>query len=215
MTDVKSIKVLPVTATVANAFVRKTHYSGKVVQNSQLHLGAFSGGLLHGVMQFGPSMRKEFMLDLVTGTGWNQFIELNRMAFDDSLPKNSESRCLGVAIRLFRQRYPHLKWIITFADATQCGDGTIYRASNFLLTGIKKNDGLRRNPKTGEVLQRMAAFHRKIQREFESEWTPIPGYQLRYIYFLDPSWRERLNVPVLSHAAIAESGARMYRGQKA
>ncbi len=35
-----------------------------------------------------------------------------------------------------------MKWIISFADACSCGDGAIYRASNFILTGIKENEAL-------------------------------------------------------------------------
>ena len=42
---------------------------------------------------------------------------------------------------------------------------------------------------------------------------PLPGYQLRYIRFLDPSARERLAVPVIPFAEIAAKGAGMYRGQ--
>lgn len=82
------IKVIP--ARIGNDFVKKHHYSGKVVQNSQLHFGAFLDGKLHGVLQYGPSMIKKKLIGLVEGTKWNEFIELNRMAFDDYLPRNSE-----------------------------------------------------------------------------------------------------------------------------
>jgi hypothetical protein len=39
---------------------------------------------------------------------------------------------------------------VSFADGTQCGDGTIYRASGFVLTGIKENDQIWQAP-SGEV----------------------------------------------------------------
>ena len=42
---------------------------------------------------------------------------------------------------------------------------------------------------------------------------PIPGFQLRYLYFIDPTARERLTVPVLPFSEIDRVGARMYRGQ--
>jgi hypothetical protein len=61
------------------------------------------------------------------------------MAFDELLPKNSESRSISVALRLIKKKAPQIKWILSFADGTQCGDGTIYRASGFKLCGIKKN----------------------------------------------------------------------------
>lgn len=131
------IKVIP--SNIANAFVRKHHYSGKVVPNSVLHFGAFLDGRLHGVLSYGSSMVKKNVIGLVEGTGWNEFLELNRMAFDDYLPRNSESYCIGATLRMIKKKAPHVKWIISFADGTQCGDGTIYRASNFVLTGINKN----------------------------------------------------------------------------
>ena len=73
-------------------------------------------------MSFGPSTDKTKLIGLVEGTGWNEFIELNRMAFSDLLPRNSESRALAIAVKLLRKNAPHLKWFVTFADGTQCGD---------------------------------------------------------------------------------------------
>jgi hypothetical protein len=134
------IKVLP--ANIANDFVRKHHYSGKVVPNSTLHFGAFLDGKLHGVLSYGNSMDKRKVMTLVEGTGWNEFLELNRMAFDDYLPRNSESYCIGATLRMIRKQAPHIKWVISFADGAQCGDGTIYRASNFVLTGIRENKSI-------------------------------------------------------------------------
>ena len=119
----KEIIVKVINSKVANDFVKKTHYSGKVVPNSTLHFGCFLDNKLHGVMQYGPSINKKGTINLVENTGWNEFIELNRMAFDDYLPKYSESRCIAISIRLIKKNAPQIKWIISFADGTQCGDG--------------------------------------------------------------------------------------------
>ena len=162
-------------------------------------------------MQFGPSMRKDLIQPLVRDTHWNGFIELNRMAFADWLPRNSESRAISVAMRLIRKAYPHIEWVISFADGTQCGDGTIYRASGFALTQIAENKQMRINPKTGKPQQSMAAFHEGNAREFKN-WKPLPGFQLRYIYFLNPSAKSRLTVPILPFTEIQRRGAGMYRG---
>jgi hypothetical protein len=40
-------------------------------------------------------------------------------------------------MRMIQKHYPHVEWVISFADGCQCGDGTIYRAAGFVLTGIK------------------------------------------------------------------------------
>lgn len=208
----KDIIVRVIPPAIANDFIKKHHYSGKVVPNSQLHFGCFLGGGLHGVLSYGPSINKKATIKLVEGTKWNEFIELNRMAFDDYLPRNSESRCIAYSIKLIKKNAPQIKWIVSFADGCSCGDGTIYRASNFVLTDIRKNESLRIDPVTGEKVHIITAHH-KIITDFKN-WQPIEGYQFRYIYFVDPSYRSRLTVPEIPFSKIDEIGAGMYKGQK-
>jgi hypothetical protein len=43
---------------------------------------------------------------------------------------------------------------------------------------------------------------------------PLPGYQLRYIYFLNPAARPRLTVPVIPFERIKAIGAAMYKGKR-
>src|SRR4051794_41616341 len=81
MTSAKEIEVRPVAKRDADAVIKSVHYSGKVVRNSQLSLGVFLHGRIEGAMQFGPSLDKSHMLNLVRDTRWNGFLELNRMAF--------------------------------------------------------------------------------------------------------------------------------------
>lgn len=171
-------------------------------------------------MQFGPSMDKRKTLGLVRDTRWNGFLELNRMAFSERLPRNSESRALAVAFRMIRKQYPHIEWIISFADGTQCGDGAIYRASGFELTGIKENKTILMMP-DGSVIADKTLNNSNYIRKGESAgyWkkngaVPLTGFQLRYVYFLHPAARARLTVPVLPFSAIEKAGARMYRGEK-
>ena len=209
----KALIVKPISASDANRIIKTLHYSGKVVPNSQIHLGVFLNGKCGGAVQFGPSMRKDLIQPLVSGTGWNEFIELNRMAFADWLPRNGESRCIGYAMRWIRKTYPWIKWVISFADGTQCGDGTIYRASGFVLTGIKKNTELKINPRTGETMATMAAYHKGYASEI-STWKALQGFQLRYIYFIDPTARDRLTVPILPFSEIDKRGAGMYKGKQ-
>jgi hypothetical protein len=221
MGSAKDLRVAPIRATDANKLVQRLHYSGKVVPNSQVHLGVFLGNRLEGAMQFGCSMDKRKTQQLVEGTSWNGFIELNRMAFSESLPRNSESRAIAVGMKLLKKSYPHLEWVVSFADGAQCGDGTIYRASGFLLTSIKPNkqilewNGQRIAKKTldNQNYPRPGGkyFSRYLLETGQAK--PIPGFQLRYIYFLNPAARERLTVPILPFSKIAEMGATMYRGQ--
>lgn len=243
MGKAKDILLRPIKSGEANAFVRRVHYSGKVVQNSQIHIGVYYNGKLEGVMQFGPSLDKRKLIGLVEGTDWNEFIELNRMAFTDVLPRNSESRALSIAFKLLRKHVPQLKWVVTFADATQCGDGTIYRAAGFVLTGVKKNNQIYVMPDgsvchstnftalgpKGATKQRRNIIHRvsatkginivntgaaSMKQWIEAGAEILEGHQIRYVYFLDPTCRDRLTVPELPFSALDEAGARMYRGEK-
>lgn len=213
MASAKDLRVAPIRAADANKLVQRLHYSGKVVPNSQVHLGVFLGDRLEGAMQFGPSLNKKGTIQIVRDTSWFGFIELNRMAFSERLPRNSESRAIAVAMRLLRKTYPQLEWVVSFADGCQCGDGTIYRASGFVLTDIRVSDSLRINPDTGQAMHAIAAHHLKRRNEFNS-WKALEGYQLRYVYFLNPAARQRLTVPVIPFERIAEMGASMYRGER-
>ena len=217
MVSAKDIIVKPITAQAANALVKRVHYSGKVVNNSTLHFGAYLNDKLEGVMSFGSPLDKRKVLPLVEGTQWNGMLELNRMAFSDRLPRNSESRCMAVAFRLIKKHYPHIEWILSFSDGTQCGDGTIYRASGFVLTSIKKNSTLIKL-EDGTIAANITYSKSKHILKTGGAKMPhgaekIPGFQLRYIYFLNPAARQRLTVPILPFSKIDEMGAGMYKGE--
>ena len=62
-------------------------------------------------------------------------------------------------------------------------------------------------------MQSMAAFHKCKASEFH-KWEKLPGFQLRYIYFLDPTARDRLTVPILPFSEIDKRGAGMYTGKQ-
>ncbi|KGQ33192.1 hypothetical protein [Gallibacterium anatis] len=233
MASAKDILVKPIKSSAANALVKKVHYSGKVVQNSSLHFGVFLNGKLEGVMSFGSPMDKRKVLPLVKDTKWNGMLELNRMAFSDVLPRNSESRALSIAFRLIKKHYPHIEWILSFSDGTQCGDGTIYRASGFILTQINPNKTLLEFPEgtrianmtltanwdnssVASLCQRLGV---PVKARSIGEWRalggkPLKGFQLRYIYFLNPKAKDRLTCDILPFSEIERMGAGMYKGIK-
>jgi hypothetical protein len=223
------VKVIP--AKIANEFVKKHHYSGKVVANSKLHFGCFLDDKLHGVLQYGSSLDKSKTIGLVENTLWNEFLELNRMAFDEYLPKFSESRCIAISIKLIKKNAPHIKWILSYSDGGQCGDGTIYRASGFVLTALNKCS-IFQNEK-GEKYQQASISARgslankealNIQYQNKGKFglvegfckakglKRIEGYSLRYIYIIDKTCK--ITVPILPFSEIDKQGAGMYKGKK-
>ena len=231
----KEIEVKVIPSKIANPFIKKHHYSGKVVNNSCLHFGAFLDGRLHGVLSYGPSLDKSKIMGLVDGTGWNEFLELNRMAFDEYLPRNSESYCIAKSLKLIKKNAPQIKWVISFADGCSCGDGTIYRASNFVLTDIRENHNICRLP-DGTLQHKIPIEIQPTKPRKElggksyfditggkcnfkkyvevAHGEILTGYQLRYIYFIDKAYRSRLTVPEIPFSKIDELGAGMYKGEK-
>lgn len=222
----KEIKVKVISAKLANEFVKKHHYSGKVVNNSNLHFGCFLDNRLHGVISYGSPLDKRKVLPLVQPSFWNEMLELNRMAFDDYLPKYSESRCIAISIKLIKKNAPHIKWILSFANSTQCGDGTIYRASGFVLTSIKQNNRLLRFA-DGYLTHGINLCHRGsplISKKYnpqnltenqlykKGDFEYIKGFQLRYIYLIDKTCK--INAPIIPFEKIDEVGAGMYKGEK-
>jgi len=187
-------------------------------------------------MQFGPPIDKRKALPLVRETPWNAMLDLHRLAFADWLPRNGESRCIGFAMRWLKKQYPWLQWVQSYSDATQCGDGIIYRASGFELVGINENKSMYRMP-DGEVCCKIVfepgfgginsqgannikARYGKTGSGTSTSFlksigaTLLKGFQLRYIYFLDPTARDRLTVPILPFSEIDKRGAGMYKGIK-
>lgn len=228
------VKIIP--SKIANEFVKKHHYSGKVVNYSQVHFGCFLDGKLHGVLQYGPPMKKLYMQKYIIDihgkmVDWYGFIELNRMAFDDYLPKNSESRCISITLKMIKSKAPNVKAVISFSDGTQCGDGTIYRASGFYLTDIKKNKSLQVDS-DGVIYSNMSMTGKYIRKDFLEKYKSkgvktshswqknrdlagtkaLAGFQLRYIYIIDKTYK--LTVPILPFNKIDELGAGMYKGKK-
>lgn len=223
MSIVKDIVIKSIDSASARKFVVRWHYSGKFTNNSQIHFGAFLNGKLEGVLQFGPSIDKRRMAKNL-GIGFNEALELNRMAFSEALPKNSESRCIAICLRILKKTYPHLKLIISFADACQCGDGTIYRASGFKLHSYKKNNSLldasdvkiqmyHGENKLKVVAKKSLDDHYDNNGRYLSsilKLKPIEGYQMKYLYFFDKTLESRFKF--IDH--IPEQ-VRMYRGKRA
>lgn len=210
MFTAKDIKIKLIDSKSANALCKRLHYSGKVVPNSQIHFGVFLKETLQGVLQFGPSTNKRRMVENL-GIGFNEFIELNRMALSDACPKNSESRALGICLRTLKKSYPHIKLVVSFADGCQCGDGTIYRASGFKLLSFKKNTGMRIDEKGNVYSQVTFSAHKPNEMHLFKKMKVIEGVMFKYLYFFDKGLEKRFKFVDFDN--IPED-VKMYKGLK-
>lgn len=205
----KDIILKPLNSKKANEFVKKHHYSWKVVNNSQLHFWVYYNWFLWWVMSYGPSTKKCNLINLVEWTKWNEFIELNRMAFSDILPKYSESRAIAISIKLLKKKAPHLKWIVSFADGCQCWDWTIYRASWFDLSQVTENTWMRIAPDWKTYSQVTYYAHKPNEMKEFKTWTKLKWFMLRYIKVIQPNLQK--NYEVLPYSKIDEMWAWMYK----
>lgn len=224
----KDIEIRTIHSSIAREVMKRGHYSHKVVANSSLHFGVFWKGALEGVLQYGHPIDKRKSIALVEGTTWNGFLELNRMWMSEVLPKNTESRALAITLRYIKKYLPQAKWVVSYADGTQAGSGTIYRASGFILTGIRKNTTIIYVPAMKECFAKLTFTDMKSNKTYERIKRAtgvdvvkemrgaasvthliqalgaevLKGYQLRYIYFLDPAWQSKLKVEPIPYERL-------------
>ena len=167
------------------------------------------------------------MLPMVSGTLWNEMIELNRMAFSDALPRFAESRAIAYSLKWMKKN-TGIKWVISFADGCQCGHGTIYQASNFKLCAIKKNteiillpDGTKINTLSfragGKYTNEMKAYGTTSTSTYLNAkykgWKKLEGYMYKYIYFIDKEAEKNFTGEFIPFSKIKELDIEMYKGE--
>lgn len=82
-----------------------------------LALGVFWNGKCEGVMTFGAPIANNAVHRYRLRQ--DEVLELRKMWVSDVPPPMSESRALGVAARLLRKRYPHLKLLLTYCEGDE------------------------------------------------------------------------------------------------
>ena len=150
MTELKieDMYVRQITKNVAEAFVRKHHYTkrlssarytlGLYCKNTAKH--SFFGGdqsELIGCIVYGhpvsnatvTSIFKTIPLDL------SAVLELTRLVVIDGTQKNTETWFIGQSFQWLRDNDPNVRVLISYADPEQNHTGVIYRASNWLYQG--------------------------------------------------------------------------------
>ena len=78
---------------------------------------------------------------------------------------------------------------------------------------IELQDGTRVAKKTLDNTIKDGRYLSNIVLE-KGEGKYVEGFQLRYVYFIDKTYRKRLSVPEIPFTKIDEIGAGMYKGEK-
>jgi hypothetical protein len=215
-----SIIVRPIPQTVAKKIIVKNHYLHSLPGCTKLCFGVFSTNVLLGAITFGAGPTNAYRL--VEGTKPDDCLTLTRLWLSPELPPNSESRVIAVCIR-YLKKYTKIKFLVTYADPAQGHVGTIYQATGWLYTGLSEatplldlGDGILRHSRSFSH-----AFGSHSIRHFVDHGINIrvipQARKHRYIYFLDNSYRNKLNPPVFPYPkkddqTIDEMGGRV-RGE--
>jgi len=116
---------------LVDKLVVKHHYSHKSTNRFLSFLVCGQQGFL----QLGYGIRpheKHTISKLITK---DNYCEFDRMWLSDDLPKYSESRVIGLLLSYLKQVYKRIQFIITYADGSVGNVGTIYKATNAIVTG--------------------------------------------------------------------------------
>ncbi|MHB1006527.1 MAG: Mom family adenine methylcarbamoylation protein [Chloroflexota bacterium] len=198
----KKMTLKPIPYQVARALLERGHYLHSISAGTVLLLGVFIGERLLGVAQFTCGSRQAHCI--VEGAQARDCITLARLWLSDELPTNSESRVLAVSLRLLRKGTP-VKFVVTYADPEAGHLGRIYQASNWLYLGqswgddpIDLGDGRLRPARTLSNRYGSSALPFLRQLHPQAQRVPVPGKH-KYVFFVDPSWRARLRLPILPY----------------
>jgi hypothetical protein len=186
---------------VAREVFVRYHYLHSMPACNSLLFGAYDGsGHLVGAMSFGSGPR--MMHRLVHGATQKDYLVLTRFWMADEMPRNSESRFLGLVFKALRRT--SVRFLVSYADPAAGHVGYIYQATNWIYTGqpstrplLSFGDRVIHSRSVNTVLG-SASVRRLRGMGLDVRTVEQPGKH-RYIYFLDKRWRKRLTVDPLPY----------------
>jgi hypothetical protein len=190
--------VKPVPFSIARRLLEREHYLHSFPGGTKLAFGAFVGAGLLGALTLGSGPANAY--SLVDGATPDDCLTLSRLWLSDELPRNSESRFIGVVLRSLR-KHSDLKFLMSYADPSQGHLGTIYQATGWVYTGLSQATPLY------DIGDGRHYHSRSLSHSFGSHGLAHfqrHGIQVklvpqeakhRYVYFLDPACRARLKAP--------------------
>lgn len=111
------------------------HYA-KRIPSIRYSFGLYDGDKLIGVCTYGNPISKELCENVCGKKYKNNVLELNRLVVNENLPKNTLS--YFVAHTFYKLPQPMI--VVSYADTDQNHQGYIYQATNWIYTGLTKNN---------------------------------------------------------------------------
>lgn len=191
----KTLTVRPVPPVVVRPLIEHEHYLRSMPAAARRCFGVSLGDELVGAVVFTSGARHGHRL--LAAASPQDVATLARLWLSDALPRNSESRVLGIVLRDL-QRTTSWKLLLSYADPAAGHVGTIYQATGWLYLGetagetyVRLDDGRLHHPRS--VYERFGSNRVGHLRATGVAATREPvGGKHRYAYVLDPSWGWRL-----------------------
>lgn len=143
------------------AFIQTWHYSKSARSLQQQHvfkLVSKTSDDLVGVAIYGKPMSRHQPKDT---------IELRRLCLIDDTPRNTESWFIARTLKWLRANTDYSS-VVSFADPNHGHLGTIYKASNFLYSGLEAN-GNPRVVQYGDKQYHMRQFYQKKAGQYSED----------------------------------------------
>lgn len=191
----KALVVEPVAASVIRSLIATEHYLQSMPPAARLCFGVRLDGELAGGIVFTNGSRNGHRL--LAAAQPHEVATLARLWLRGDLPRNSESRVLGVALRHLK-RHTGWKLVISYADPGAGHVGTVYQASGWRYLGqgeptayVRLPDGRLHHPRS--VYDQFGTNRVGHLRAtgIDAERVVVHGKH-RYVFVLDPGWAWRL-----------------------
>jgi hypothetical protein len=197
----RAIEVRPVMPSVIKSLVTDRHYLHSMPAAPRRCYGVYLRDVLAGAAVFTSGPRHGYRL--LSACRPQEVSVLARLWLSDELPKNSESRVIGILMRLLR-RDTDWKLILSYADPSAGHTGTIYQASGWAYLGMTQPgnavivSGERIHSRTCGSRFGSGSIRHLRATGVPAVREPEPGKH-RYVYFLDRSWMWRLRGKALPY----------------
>lgn len=137
--DVSRCYSKPVNYQTAAKMVEEFHYAHRV-PSIVLAIGMYVDDVLAGVCCYGVPANSNLM-DLCGTENRNKVLELNRLFIHEWAGHNSESWLIGQSFKWLEKTRKDIQVLVSYADTAQNHQGMIYRATNWLYTGMNEPGG--------------------------------------------------------------------------
>ncbi|HZA21661.1 MAG TPA: DNA methyltransferase [Dehalococcoidia bacterium] len=198
----QSLEVRPIPILAARRLIEREHYLHSLPGGTRLAFGVFMGSRLMGALALGVGPLNAY--SLVQGATPEDCLTLTRLWLSDELPRNSESRFIGIVLRSLKS-HTGVKFLVSYADPAQGHIGIIYQATAWLYTGLSEampmydiGDGKARHSRSLSHAFGTHSVQHFARHGIAVKLTPQSAKH-RYVYFLDPTWQQRLMVPGLPY----------------